>query len=176
MTTRDVDQAAVYTAEAMAFEGTDLDATVELTELRERVRLVVAQRWWPGLHVDVVGARLDAGSSCARQRGSDGVVEIRIAGPQSSLMTAAHELAHALAGVPSGHDAVFRRAYVDVVGVLTNLDSTDRRGRLHADHLASAFDAAGLQLGQRRWPDPGLPGRAIPLPPVVGSMTAHNGM
>ena len=174
--TRDVDRAAVYTAEAMAFEGTDLDATVELTELRERVRLVVAQRWWPGLHVDVVGARLDAGSSCTRQRGSDGVVEIRIAGPQSSLMTAAHELAHALAGVPSGHDAVFRRAYVDVVGVLTTLDSTDRRGGLHADHLASAFDAAGLQLGQRRWPDPGLPGRAIPLPPVVDSMTAHNGM
>ncbi len=71
-----------------------------------------------------------------------------------TVATAAHELAHALAGTGHGHDAVYRRAYLDVVRVITNLDSTDRRRDLHVDQLRVAFGAAGLAVGERSWAAP----------------------
>jgi hypothetical protein len=71
-----------------------------------------------------------------------------------TVATLAHELAHALAGSAAGHDAVFRIAYADVVGVITNLASTDRRRDLHVHQLLEAFTAAGLPVGARRWPAP----------------------
>ena len=53
-----------------------------------------------------------------------------------------------------GHDDVFRRAYLDVVAMGTNLDPLDRRGTIHVDQLADAFASAGLALAERRWPPP----------------------
>jgi hypothetical protein len=70
------------------------------------------------------------------------------------MTTLAHELAHALVGVQRGHDEVFRRAYLDVVLVMTNLDSTDRRRALHGDQLAAALAAFDLAVGNRFWPEP----------------------
>ncbi|MBT7430245.1 MAG: hypothetical protein HN783_10580 [Ilumatobacter sp.] len=71
-----------------------------------------------------------------------------------TLATAAHELAHALAGAGRGHDAVYRRAYLDVVRVITNLDTTDRRHDIHVSQLADAFARAGLRVGERAWQAP----------------------
>ncbi len=79
---------------------------------------------------------------------------IRLAPPQMTIATAAHELAHALAGPEAGHAPVFLAAYVDVVAVITNLDSRDRRHQLHVDQLRGAFGAAGLNVGRRQWPAP----------------------
>ena len=88
---------------------------------------------------------------------------IRFAASQATVATAAHELAHALAGVAHGHDEVYRRAYLDVVEVITNLDPTDRRGEIHVRQLAEAFAAAGLRLGPRSWPAPPDSAGAIAL-------------
>ena len=58
-------------------------------------------------------------------------------------------------GVGHGHDALYRRAYLDVITVITNLDVGDRRGDLHAEHLAAEFAAAGLAVAARGWASPG---------------------
>ena len=60
--------------------------------------------------------------------------------------TLTHELAHALAGVAAGHDERFRAAHVDVVAFLAGAGA--------ADDLARAYAAAGLTVGDRRWPSP----------------------
>jgi hypothetical protein len=152
----DVDRSAVYAAELAAFDGTDLEEVVDLAPIVDRMRSVTAGGWWPGPPVEVRAARADASSSSARCATSavDGRVTIRIAGQQTTVATAAHELAHALAGVGAGHGAVFRAAYLDVIAVITNADSTDRRLDLHLDQLATAFAAAGLPVADRRWPGP----------------------
>jgi hypothetical protein len=109
-----------------------------------------------GSHVEVRRARADARSSSTRCQIDDdhGRVTIRIAEPQCTMATAAHELAHALAGPDLGHGEVFRAAYLDVVAVMTNLDTTDRRLGLHVQQLADAFADGSLAVEGRRWPEP----------------------
>lgn len=150
----DVGRTAVYACELAAFDGTDLEALAGLDELRRVVDQIVGGDWWAGPSVRVTVARTGVASSGAIVRGTGPDVEIRLAVGQLTMATVAHELAHALAGVHRGHDDRFRRAYLDVIHVLTNLGPLDRRGRRHVDQLASAFDAAGLTFGTRDWPPP----------------------
>lgn len=154
MSTRDRERTAVYAAEISAFDGTDLESVRGFGRLTRVVDDLVAGEWWPGPAVSLRTARADARSSSARcGDGTDGVT-IRLAANQATLATVAHELAHALAGPAAGHDGLFRAAYLDVVAVMTNLDSTDRRGLLHVEQLRAAFAAADLSVGRRRWPAP----------------------
>ncbi len=149
----DAGRAEVYAAEAAAFDGTDLESVRPFAEVASVILAVVAGAWWPGIPVQVVAARRDASSSSARCVDGETTV-IRLAAEQATIATAAHELAHALAGPAAGHSAVFLAAYLDVVAVITNLDSRDRRHQLHVDQLRDAFDVAGLSVGQRQWPAP----------------------
>jgi hypothetical protein len=57
-----------------------------------------------------------------------------------------HELAHALAGVGSGHGAVFRRAHVDLAGYAF--------GETEAVWLLDAYAAMRLAPGERAWAQP----------------------
>lgn len=150
---RDCGRAEVYAAEAAAFDGTDLELVRSFDEVSSVIAAVVEGTWWPGTQVRVVAARRDAASSSARER-ADASTVIRLAAEQTTIATAAHELAHALAGPGAGHSPVFLAAYLDVVAVVTNLDSRDRRHRLHVDQLRDAFVAAGLAVGARAWPPP----------------------
>ncbi len=154
MSSGDEGRTAVYEAEKAAFEGTDLEADIGVEHALALADRVVASAWWPGPTVRVRVARSDARSSSSRSGSAiDGVV-VRVAAGQATPATVAHELAHALAGVQRGHDAVFRRAYLDVVRVLTNLDPVDRRHGLHVDQLSDAFGAFGLEVADRQWPEP----------------------
>jgi hypothetical protein len=150
---RDCGRAEVYAAEAAAFDGTDLELVRSFGEVSSAIAAVVEGPWWPGTPVRVVAARRDAASSSARERADSSTV-IRLAADQTTIATAAHELAHALAGPGAGHSPVFLAAYLDVVAVVTNLDSRDRRHRLHVDQLRDALGAAGLAVGARTWPPP----------------------
>ena len=150
---RDCGRAELYAAEVAAFDGTDLESVRPFDEVSSVISAVVAGPWWPGPPVRVVAARRGAVSSSARGR-ADASTLIRLAADQTTIATAAHELAHALAGPAAGHSAVFLAAYLDVVAVVTNLDSRDRRHRLHVDQLSDAFAAAGLVVGARAWPPP----------------------
>lgn len=160
----DSDRAQVYAAELAAFEGTDLEEVIDVAVVLEVTRSVTSGEWWPGGAVTAKAARSDARSSstrCGVEEGS--VASITIAEPQATIATAAHELAHALAGVARGHDAVYRRAHLDVVQAVTNADPTDGRGMLHVAQLAGAYAAAGLEIGERAWPEPPSVGGAIAL-------------
>ena len=64
---------------------------------------------------------------------------------QLTIATAAHELAHALAGIDHGHDAP-SAAYVDVVAMVG--------GASAAGALTEAFEAMGIAMAGRRWPSP----------------------
>jgi hypothetical protein len=150
---RDHGRAEVYAAEAVAFDGTDLELLRSFDEVSSLIATVVEGPWWPGAPVRVVAARRDAASSSARER-EDSSTVIRLAAGQTTIATAAHELAHALAGPGEGHSPVFLSAYLDVVAVVTNLDFRDRRHRLHVDQLRDAFVASGLVVGARTWPPP----------------------
>lgn len=75
-------------------------------------------------------------------------VEVRLTDEQLSAVTVAHELAHALAGVASGHGAFYRSAHVDVTSVVVGADA--------AGALADSFDRFGLDIAPRRWPAPWL--------------------
>jgi hypothetical protein len=148
---------ALYAAELSAFDGTDLEVPLGHAAAARLLAEVTARPWWPGPAVRIRAARGDAGSSsCSSiETGSTTpMVEVRLAAPQTTVATVAHELAHALAGPEHGHDGVFRRAYLDTVMVATNVDPTDRRGRLHVEQLADALSSADLALGERRWPPP----------------------
>ena len=151
----DVGRAEVYASELAAFDGTDLESERPFPELERLIGSIVRHDWWSGPEVLVRGARAGTASSVAAgsSRVGDGV-EIRLAAGQCTVATAAHELGHALAGVEHGHDALFRRAYLDVVAMATNLDALDRRGTTHVDQLVEAFAAAGLSVAVRRWPPP----------------------
>lgn len=150
-------RAELYAAESVAFEGTDIEEVVGHEAVSRLVADVTRGSWWPGPPVRVSAARSDAASSrcvVVSGGGSPRSVDIRLAAGQATVATAAHELAHALAGPEHGHDGVFRRAYLDIILIATNLDSTDRRGRLHVTQLSSALQAAGLDTGERAWPVP----------------------
>lgn len=149
----DCGRTEVYAAEAAAFDGTDLESIRPYESLASIVEAVVASAWWPGPPVDMRPARRDAASSSTRAL-RDGSTAIRLAAEQMTLATAAHELAHALAGPGAGHSPTFLAAYLDVIAVVTNLDTSARRHHLHVDQLRRSFDAAGLTVGQRRWPAP----------------------
>lgn len=150
------DHTGVYAAELAAFDGTDLEEPQPFEVIGGLLRRVVNDTWWPAGPVEVRRARSDASSSTTRcsvdSLGTSAT--IRLSAPQMTVATAAHELAHALAGAGRGHDAVYRRAYLDVVRVITNLDTTDRRHDIHVAQLAEAFAAARLVVGERSWPAP----------------------
>ncbi len=149
----DCGRAELYAAEAAAFDGTDLESVRPFADVVEAIEGVAGGSWWPGVAVRVVAARRDARSSSARR--VDGTTTaIRLSAEQLTIATAAHELAHALAGPALGHSPVFLAAYLDVVAVITNLDSRDRRRDLHVRQLRDAFDVAGLAVGRRQWPAP----------------------
>lgn len=150
----DRDRTALYAAELAAFDGTDLERVVGLDAVIAAMRDVIESQWWPGPSVAIRGARADARSSSARCSAVGGGTTIAIAAGQATMATAAHELAHALAGAEVGHDASFRAAYLDVIAVLTNRSSVERRGDLHGEQLRDALSAAGLDVGNRRWPAP----------------------
>jgi hypothetical protein len=149
----DCGRAELYAAEAAAFDGTDLESVRPFDDVVAAINGVAGGVWWPGGAVRVIAARRDASSSSARR--SDGTTTvIRLSAEQLTIATAAHELAHALAGPVLGHSPVFLAAYLDVVAVITNLDSRDRRRDLHVCQLRDAFDVAGLAVGRRQWPAP----------------------
>lgn len=152
----DADRSAVYAAESSAFDGTDLESPRDFAAIADLVARVTAGEWWPGPLITVRAARRDASSSSTRCGAATSSMrtEIRFAAGQLTVATAAHELAHALAGVDAGHGPLFRTAYLDVIIVITNLDSHDRRRDLHERQLASAFDATGHTRAHRRWPPP----------------------
>jgi hypothetical protein len=136
----------VAAAEEIAFGGTVADAPLVRRALEQRLEALTAGPWWRccGPVVTVSTPRGGARSSSARDR--PGHVDIRLADEQLTLATVAHELAHALAGVDRGHDAVFRAAFVDVASVLAGAEA--------AVALADAFVAMGAALAPRRWPTP----------------------
>jgi hypothetical protein len=160
----DRDRSQVYAAELAAFDGTDLEDVVGFAAVERLVERVLVGEWWPGGSVDVRAARTDAQSSVTRCGVDEASrAEVRIAAPQATVATAAHELAHALAGVDHGHDATFRRAHLDVVQAITNLDRIDARGQLHVTQLNREYAAAGLDVGERTWVAPPDRGEAIAL-------------
>jgi hypothetical protein len=153
----DIGRAAVYACELAAFDGTDLEAVRPVAEIAELIGRVTTTSWWPGPTVRVEAARRGASSSGTHGPvggGGSMPVTVRVAHGQATAATAAHELAHALAGVGHGHDPLYRRAYLDVIRVITNIDPTDRRGDVHVRQLADAFASAELTIALRRWPPP----------------------
>jgi hypothetical protein len=157
----DAERAQVYAAERAAFGGTLHERQRPFEELDQRLRAVIGSAWWPGPEVVLRAARADARRSSAversrpvaRGRGSGVAVEIRLAVGQLDEATLAHELAHVLAGVRSGHDERFRAAHVDVSQVML--------GEIAAGWLRAAYLDHGLGLGRRAWPAPeptGVPG------------------
>ncbi|MGB3733794.1 MAG: hypothetical protein WA964_02475 [Ilumatobacter sp.] len=160
----DLDRAQVYAAELAAFDGTDLEEVIDLERVVAAMIEVTVAEWWPGGDVTVKPARSDARSSSTRCGIEDGsVASITIAAPQATIATAAHELAHALAGVTHGHDARYRRAHLDVVQAITNVDRVTSRGMVHVAQLWNAYAAAELDVGDRDWPEPPTAGGAIAL-------------
>ncbi len=161
--TPDRERSQVYAAEVAAFDGTDLEEVLDVDRVLGLIDALTAGAWWPGGVVESRAARSDARSSATHCGFDASVASIRIAAPQATVATAAHELAHALAGVAHGHGARYRRAHLDVVQVITNLERPTGRGTLHVAQLASAYAAAGLDVGDRNWPAPPEPGGAIAL-------------
>lgn len=149
----DSERTAVYAAEQVAFDGTDLESVRPFEAVVAAIDAVTSGAWWPGPNVRVTSTRRDARSSSARLV-DDTATEIRLSREQMTVATAAHELAHALAGPAAGHGALYRVAYLDVVAVITNSNPLDRRHQLHVEQLGEAFQNAGLTVGDRRWPPP----------------------
>jgi hypothetical protein len=141
----DLGREAVYAAEIAAFEGTSYESIAALDELLALAQVITTAAWWPHGSIEVVPARADAGSSSTRQRGAGRPV-IRLAAPQMTAATVLHEFAHVLAGVAHGHDPVFRRAHVDLVGYTC--------GDAPAGWLLDGYAAMGLRPGDRTWAAP----------------------
>lgn len=142
----DVGREAVAAAEEAAFGGTDVDDRRDRASLQARLSAVVDGPWWReyGPAVTIGRPRASDRSSSARTCGSG--VEVRLASGQLTLATVVHELAHALAGLSHGHDPLFRAAYVDVTALLAGVEAARR--------LTGAFEAFGLGVGERTWPQP----------------------
>lgn len=145
MTVVDRDRAQVYAAELAAFAGTGFEVSVSLERLVELAERLFVAAWWPCGSIEVRVARSDARSSTTRWSAGSGPV-IRLAEPQMTMATLAHELAHVLAGSGHGHDATFRRAHVDVTRELL--------GVTQGEWLVEAYRTHGLGIGERRWPTP----------------------
>ena len=143
----DIGREAVYAAEIAAFEGTTYETLAPFTELLAVADLIADAPWWPHGPIEVVRARADASSSSTRQR-SGGPPTVRLAAPQMTAATLVHEFAHVLAGVGHGHDPVFRRAHVDLVGFSLSHEA--------AEWLLEGYAAMGLRPGDRAWPAPPL--------------------
>lgn len=141
----DHDRAQVYAAELAAFAGTGFEVCVALDRLVELAGRLFAGPWWPCGAIEIRMARSDARSSVTRWVSGSGPV-IRLAEPQMTMATLAHELAHVLAGSGHGHDATFRQAHLDVV--------EDLFGPAQGEWLAEAYRTHGLHIGQRLWPGP----------------------
>lgn len=141
---------AVYAAEDTAFGGTDAEDDRPLEDLAAAAAVLTAGEWWHaagGPDVRVVAARQGAASSTARAAPIPrAVVDVHLADGQHTLATLAHELAHALAGVARGHDAVFRAAHVDLSALLVS--------RTAAVALAHAYREIGVPAASRSWPSP----------------------
>jgi hypothetical protein len=160
----DRDRRQVYAAELAAFDGTDLERVIGFDAVKMMMRSVVDGDWWPGRTVEVRAARSDAQTSVTQcSVDDDSSAAVSIAPPQATVATGAHELAHALAGVEHGHDALFRRAHLDLVQAITNMSRIDGRGDLHVVQLRRAYEAAGLDVVERRWPAPPIEGGPIAL-------------
>ena len=146
MTGVDRGRAAVSAAEDMAFGGTGLDIALDRAGVDGVLVAITGGPWWSscGPAVTLSSPRGGTRSSSARARRDH--VEITFAEGQLTLATVAHELAHALAGIGHGHDAVFRAAFVDVVAVLAGAGA--------ADELAGSFRAMRVDPGVRTWPAP----------------------
>ncbi len=139
----------MYACELAAFDGTDIEDERPFDEIERLIRTIAHGPWWSGPVVVVRRARAGTVSSVAvgSLGRADAPIEIRLADGQCTVATAAHELAHALAGVEHGHDDLFRRAYLDVVAMGTNLDPLDRRRSTHVDQLEDAFRDGGPATG-----------------------------
>ena len=143
--TADHGREAVYAAEEAAFGGTLYDALVEFDELLWLRNALQSSPWWTAGQIVVERARTDAVSSTTRQC-DGGQARIRIAQPQCTPLTFAHEVAHVLAGVASGHGPVFRRAEIDLVLAMF--------GSQPAAWLTESFAGMGLNVAQRSWREP----------------------
>jgi hypothetical protein len=146
VTGTDRGRAAVSAAEDMAFGGTGLDVVLDRAGVDSAFAAITNGPWWRscGPSVTLMTPRGGTRSSSARDRCEH--VEISLADGQLTLATVGHELAHALAGVEHGHDAVFLAAFVDVIALLAGPDA--------ADDLAGAFGAMGIDPSERTWPAP----------------------
>jgi hypothetical protein len=146
MTGVDRGRAAVSAAEDMAFGGTELDLALDRASADEAVAAITGGPWWISCGPAVTLASPRGGTRSSSTRARRDHVEITLAEGQLTLATVAHELAHALAGIGHGHDAVFRAAFVDVIAVLAGPDA--------ADDLAGSFRAMRVDPGARTWPAP----------------------
>jgi len=135
----------VYAAEIAAFDATSYEQLTDLASLQQLGERVVSLRWWTAGPVAVLAARAGAESSATYQRAGAPPV-IRLAAPQMTPATLVHELAHALAGVGTGHGPAFRRAHVDLV--------EHAFGAEPARWLLDGYLAMGVKLGGRTWPLP----------------------
>ena len=140
----DEGRTAVYAAEVAAFEGTSYESLTGFDELVATAAVITSASWWPRGRVAIRRTRSDAVSSSARARGT--ALVIRLAALQLTPATLIHELAHVLAGIETGHGAVFRRAHVDLVGYSF--------GDTEAGWLVDAYAAMGLGPGERTWAQP----------------------
>lgn len=136
---------AVYAAELAAFDGTSFDSAIAFDELLWLRNALQVSGWWPAGVIAVESARPDAQSSTTRLC-DDGQQKIRIAAPQCTALTFAHEAAHVLAGVECGHGPLFRRAEIDVVAALF--------GSSPAVWLSKAFAQMDLRVANRTWQQP----------------------
>lgn len=143
--TADVGRESVYAAELAAFGGTLADCEVGFDELLWIRNAICASAWWPAGDIDVAQARSDARSSTTRE-GDNGRARIRIAAPQRTPLTLAHEFAHVLAGVDAGHGPRYRRAELDLVFAMF--------GWTEMQWLLDAFEAMNLEVADRSWPLP----------------------
>ncbi|MFV0308677.1 MAG: hypothetical protein ACK5OX_13145 [Desertimonas sp.] len=148
----DLGRTALGEAEERAFGGTGAERPRSLVDLAERSAAVTTGEWWRqagGPIVTIGGARSSARSSGARAVSGGGAgrhVEVALAVGQHDLATLAHELAHALAGVDHGHDALFLAALVDLTSVLI--------GSAGAEALSEALAHFALRPTARGWPRP----------------------
>lgn len=145
--TADVGREAVYAAEIAAFGGTRFESLTPYPDLVEQAGVIIGAPWWPHGEIEVVPSRADASSSSARQA-ADRRPVVRLATPQMTPATLIHEFAHVLAGVEHGHDGLFRRAHVDLVGYAF--------GDEPADWLLDSYASMTLEPGTRAWMAPPL--------------------
>jgi len=92
----DSERTALYAAELVAFDGTDLEMPLGHDVVAAQMWAVVTGKWWPGPAVEIRRARADALASSTRTCVESGIgspVVIRLADEQTTVATAAHELA-----------------------------------------------------------------------------------